>query len=199
MPRKGWTSITLTNEMIEDLDKIIKSDLGKRYGFKSRADFVTRACRRYLDEVNPPYKHINMMDDNVKICDFDRDRIATIYFKNPGGAHCDLCDADDCKHIDYALAQPDVQKALEKHGWERQADYRLKTLLTNIKIQRIIKRARDRPIALREILFELSSTPSFEETVESLIESGLLREVKVNHTRGYRLSEKGEEMLAEIP
>jgi len=75
--------------------------------------------RKFLEKYQPRFKHLNMVDNNVKIIDFENNRIATLHFKNPIGVHCDLCDADNCEHIDYALKQSAILKELEKHGWKR--------------------------------------------------------------------------------
>lgn len=104
---------------MEEIDKIINSESGKKLGLKSRADFITRAVTGLLEEVSPRFKHLNMMEDNVKIVDFDKNKIATVYFRNGGHVHCDICDSENCEHIDYALEQPDIQKALEEHDWKR--------------------------------------------------------------------------------
>ena len=122
MPKKdNLSTVRIHKDLAKTIDDIIKSEIGKKYGFRSRADFVTRACREYLDEVYPRFEHLNMMDDNVKVVDFTQNRVATIYFRDEGRVRCDLCDADDCEHIDFALAQEDVQKDLKKHDWKRKA------------------------------------------------------------------------------
>lgn len=105
--------------MSEEIDQLINSDLGKRYGFKSRADFVTKAVREYIDIVMPRFQHLNMVGDNVKIVDFQSNRVATLYFKEGGKVCCDLCESESCAHIDYALDQPDIQEELKKHDWTR--------------------------------------------------------------------------------
>jgi len=120
MPKKGWSSISLTTELMKEIDELLTSDKGKKLGFKSRADFITRATIQFLKEQRPRFEHLNMMDDNVKVVDFTNNRIATIYFKNPNGVRCDLCATFNCVHIDYALAQPSIQKELKKHDWKRQ-------------------------------------------------------------------------------
>jgi metal-responsive CopG/Arc/MetJ family transcriptional regulator len=120
MPKRdNLSTVRIHEDLAKTIDEIIKSDIGKKYGFRSRADFVTRACREYIEEVHPRFEHVNMMDDNVKVVDYTQNRIATIYFRDEGQVRCDLCNAIDCEHIAYALAQPSVQEELKKHDWER--------------------------------------------------------------------------------
>lgn len=45
MPRKGYTSISLPDEMIVEIDKKIQN---KKLGYSSRADLIKDAIRRIL-------------------------------------------------------------------------------------------------------------------------------------------------------
>ena len=47
MPRPGWKSISLPENLIEKIDEIIKT---KKYGWKSRANVVTYAVNVLLDK-----------------------------------------------------------------------------------------------------------------------------------------------------
>lgn len=65
-------------------------------------------------------KKINQDENGVKIKDNTLGRVADIYFK-PSGILCDLDKTDDCRHIDFALSLPSVQKiirARRKEGWK---------------------------------------------------------------------------------
>ncbi len=47
MPRDGWSSVTIPDELVVQIDDVIKSK-----GFwSSRAEFVKDAVRRYLESV----------------------------------------------------------------------------------------------------------------------------------------------------
>ncbi len=124
MPHKkdNLATVRVHKDLAETIDQIINSDIGKKYGFRSRADFVTKALREYLDKVYPRFKHLNMVGDNVKVVDFATKKIATIYFRNGGIVHCDSCDSADCEHIDFALEQSDVREALEKADWKKKQE-----------------------------------------------------------------------------
>ena len=105
MPRQGWASISLTKELIEEIDSFVKSEDGKKLGFSSRTDLIARAVTDLLEEHKPRLQHLNMLDDNVKVIDFGMDRIATIIFRENGSVYCELCRQLDCEHIKYALEQ----------------------------------------------------------------------------------------------
>ena len=62
------------------------------------------------------FEHFNMFEDNVKIVDNVLDRIATIYFK-ANKALCDVCDSEECVHVDFALSIPKVVKILTEHNF----------------------------------------------------------------------------------
>jgi Arc/MetJ-type ribon-helix-helix transcriptional regulator len=118
LPREGWTSVSLRQELIEEIDRLVESETGKKQGFNSRTDVVTRAILDLIEKTRQ-FEHLNMMDDHVKVVDYTLKRTASVYFKDGGLVHCDLCNASQCEHIDYALAQPDILKALEQHDWKR--------------------------------------------------------------------------------
>jgi hypothetical protein len=42
--------------------------------------------------------------------------IVDVYFKD-GKAFCDYCQSSECKHVEYALSLPLVQKIFKKKGW----------------------------------------------------------------------------------
>jgi len=50
LPRKGWTSISISEQMIDEIDKFIDSETGKKLGFRSRADVATAAVRALLEK-----------------------------------------------------------------------------------------------------------------------------------------------------
>jgi len=48
MARKGYTTVALPDELIAEIDKIIKS---KKHGYTSRGDFVKQASRELLQNL----------------------------------------------------------------------------------------------------------------------------------------------------
>jgi hypothetical protein len=68
----------------------------------------------------PRFEQINFDNEGVKILDRELHRVADVYFQ-PKGVKCNLCNAENCVHIDFALSQPQIQKVIrarKKEGWK---------------------------------------------------------------------------------
>ena len=113
MPQKGWKSVSLPEEMISEIERIIRDH--PELGFKTVGSFVTGAVRKMIDEYGPRLEHFNVYEDHVTIIDRSRKAIVNVYFRNK--PWCDLCEEHDCEHIRYALGIPKVIEILRKHGW----------------------------------------------------------------------------------
>lgn len=50
LPRKGYTSVSIPDEMIQEIDRVIAK---KKYGYTSRADLVADAIRCLMVELKP--------------------------------------------------------------------------------------------------------------------------------------------------
>ena len=50
MPRKGYTSISIPDEMAREIDKIVSQ---KKHGYSSRADLIADAVRRLAKDLKP--------------------------------------------------------------------------------------------------------------------------------------------------
>lgn len=113
MPRNGWKSISISEEMVEKIEKLIneRPDLG----FTSVSAFVTDAVRR-LFETCLPLEHFNVYEDHVTIVDHTKKGLANVYFRDKT-IYCELCDESKCEHIEYALNLPKVLQILKDKGW----------------------------------------------------------------------------------
>ena len=93
-------------------------------GYKSLADFVTDAVREKCEELKilvpkpepPPLEHFNINQDHVTVIDHRVRMLADVYFRN-NHVFCELCKAENCEHVKYALNIPKVQQLLRKKGW----------------------------------------------------------------------------------
>jgi len=116
-----WMKVNLPKDMVELIDRYLTTDMAKERGFVSRTDVVIAATRILLErdgmyKPRPRLEHLNTYEDHVKIVDNEMNRISSVYFKN-GQAYCDLCDSNECLHIDYSYTIKDVLDALERHGY----------------------------------------------------------------------------------
>jgi Arc/MetJ-type ribon-helix-helix transcriptional regulator len=127
-----FRSISLTRELVDKIEEYIKNHPER--GYKSLADFVTEAVRKRCEELKilvstppeqPVLEHFNLNEDGVRILDRSlanhvcEGRIIDVYFK-PDGVWCDYCHSRKCRHIQFALTVPAIQKVIlkkEKEGW----------------------------------------------------------------------------------
>lgn len=114
MPQPGWRSISLPEEMIEKVAKIIEER--PELGYKSISSFIIDAVRRLIEETKPALEHFNVYDDHVTVIDHKLRRLVNVYFTNDR-VYCELCQATECPHIQYALNIPKIQEALREKGW----------------------------------------------------------------------------------
>ena len=128
MSTDDYTTVRLPKELMEEIDDIIKR--GMR-GYKSRAEFIKEAIRRRFEELEslpppkplPPLEHFNLNESGVRVLDrtvsnsSSDGRIIEVYF-NPDKVVCEYCESQNCRHVKFALAIPEVQKILRKKGWK---------------------------------------------------------------------------------
>jgi len=99
----------------------LKTEDARKRGLTSKSDVATYALRRLLETEGmypkkDRFEHLNMFEDNVKIVDNVLDRIATIYFKG-NKTFCDVCESEECVHVDFALSIPKVVKILAEYNF----------------------------------------------------------------------------------
>lgn len=122
MPKAKYRGLTLQRELIDRIEEYIKTHPER--GYKSLADFVTEAVRKRCEELKilvpkpepPPLEHFNINEDHVTVIDHRARMLADVYFKG-NRVFCELCKAENCEHVKYALDIPKVQQLLRKKGW----------------------------------------------------------------------------------
>lgn len=67
----------------------------------------------YKEKYEPKLECFNHNPEGVMILDRDEKRIIQIRL-TPEGAWCDRCETAECRHIRFALAQPEIREALLK-------------------------------------------------------------------------------------
>ena len=122
MPIDKYRGVSLQRELINMIEQYIKNH--PEAGYKSLADFVTEAVRKRCEELKilvpkaepPPLEHWNVNQDHVTVLDHKIRMLADVYFKG-NKVYCELCKAENCEHVKYALNIPKVQQLLHKKGW----------------------------------------------------------------------------------
>ena len=117
----GWRPVQLPKELVDEVEKMLQSDIVGKQGITSISQFISRAVSEGLSKLESErFKHMNMYDDHVKIIDNKLDkigRIVSVYFKKGNRPWCDYCEEPDCIHVQYAWEIADVRKILEKYGF----------------------------------------------------------------------------------
>ena len=87
-------------------------------GIKNKTEVIRHIIKQY--PLPPPrLEHINTYDDRITIRDNILSRTVDVFLKDDGLAFCNLCNLNDCLHIDYALGLPKVNRILSAKGWKR--------------------------------------------------------------------------------
>lgn len=127
MPMEKYRGVSLQRELINRIEEYIKAH--PEMGYKSLADFITDAVREKCEDLKilvptppelPTLEHFNVWEEGVRILDRNlnkpRGLIVDVYFK-PENAWCEYCESTSCKHVQFALTIPEVQKILKRKGW----------------------------------------------------------------------------------
>lgn len=124
--KPSYVTIKIPKELTDKVDRLV----GKE-GFTSRGEVAKVALRKLLDNYKdiisvPVLVHFNLDEDGVKIRDLSlttsnspHGLIVDIAFK-PKGIWCGYCETNDCRHIQFALSVPAIQKVIRKRirdGW----------------------------------------------------------------------------------
>jgi predicted nucleic acid-binding Zn-ribbon protein len=68
-------------------------------------------------QFNAGEKGVKIQDPSLATKHSPHGFIVDVYFRD-GKAFCDYCQSSECKHVEYALSLPLVQKIFKKKGWK---------------------------------------------------------------------------------
>lgn len=119
--RPNWDKVNVPKPMSELVEKYLQTEIAKQRGLKSKSDVAAEGIKMLLERdgmytQRPRFQHLNMYEYHVKVIDNEIGRIASIYFKD-NTIFCDICDTNECIHIDFTFTIPDVVKILEEKGF----------------------------------------------------------------------------------
>ena len=132
MPRKEYRGLSLHKELVATIENYVETH--PEMGYRSLSDFATDALREKCEKLGifipkpelPILEHFNLGEGGVRILDrtlsnkTSSGTIVDIQFK-PKGIWCDNCQKNSCRHIDFALTVPSIQKVItakRKEGWK---------------------------------------------------------------------------------
>jgi predicted CopG family antitoxin len=104
MPKKGFKSITLKEDVYKRLEKVYNQNklLLQREGVDSLSSFITRIISSYIKEGDTArLEHFNLHENVIRIKDKKLERIIDVDYRN-GEMFCELCGSTDCVHTGYA-------------------------------------------------------------------------------------------------
>ena len=115
MGKGDWKTVNVKKSLLDEVERVRRTDEAKKAGITNAAQFVDLALREALEKFERRrFEHINMYEDHVKILDNKLERagrIVSVYFRE-AKAWCEYCDEHMCVHIQYAWEIPDVREAL---------------------------------------------------------------------------------------
>jgi hypothetical protein len=131
VPVDKYRGVSLHKDLVGTIEEYIKTH--PEMGYKSLADFVTDAIRDKCEQLGiflpkpalPVLEHFNLNESGVRILDRSlatkstSGKIIDVNFR-PEGIWCTYCQADNCRHIDFALNVPAIEEVVEKkrkEGW----------------------------------------------------------------------------------
>ena len=115
MGKEDWKTVNVKKSLLDEVERVRRTDEAKKAGITNAAQFVDLALREALEKFERRrFEHINMYEDHVKILDNKlgrAGRIVSVYFRD-AKAWCEYCDEHMCVHIQYAWEIPDVREVL---------------------------------------------------------------------------------------
>ncbi len=115
MGKEDWKTVNVKKSLLDEVERVRRTDEAKKAGITNAAQFVDLALREALEKFERRrFEHINMYEDHVKILDNKLERagrIVSVYFRE-AKAWCEYCDEHMCVHIQYAWEIPDVREVL---------------------------------------------------------------------------------------
>jgi len=67
MPVSGWKSVSIPEDMVKEIQRIIKEN--PHLGYKNVSQFVINAIRKLIEQYKPRFEHFNTYEDHVTIID----------------------------------------------------------------------------------------------------------------------------------
>ncbi|MGA2308585.1 MAG: ribbon-helix-helix domain-containing protein [Candidatus Bathyarchaeia archaeon] len=123
MPEGKYRSISLSKELVETIEDLIKEN--PQASYKSIADFVADAVRIRFEQLGVYPGNISLLDINANELGpllYDKNLKKTVQILiTPKGLECAECKQTSCRHIKFAIANPQTQKLIQerkKEGWK---------------------------------------------------------------------------------
>lgn len=120
--KENWVTTKVRRTLSHEIEKVLRTDEGKKEGLTNLSQFVDSAIRELLEKLESSrFAHINTYEDKVRISDDKIGKfgdIVTIFLRDDlKKVFCDHCKKDDCIHIKYMWELDDAVKILKDRGF----------------------------------------------------------------------------------
>ena len=123
MPQKGWSNFMLRQEYADELRAIyerkkhplLDAGINTFSGFVNDMIWHVIEADRVLSSKAPFLSEVGMTEDGVTLRDAKLDRIVEVKVRN-GELVCDLDNSNDCVHVGFAYAIPEVYRVINMIG-----------------------------------------------------------------------------------
>lgn len=115
LKEKGFTQVSIPNEIANVLDSLIESG---EFEYESRAKIVVEALKEWLTNrgyfpVKQRFEHINLSHERVVIKDNRERTMVTIVIRN-GNLYCEYDQSSDCDHVRFANLIEEIKRLTKK-------------------------------------------------------------------------------------
>ena len=123
MPKEGFKSITVSETVYQRFITTYnnnKDNLANK-GIRSLSGYISHMLEERMLENEvmaqhaPRIKKIAVDGDRVVLLDTKLNRIAEVVAQN-GVMFCQLCEENDCVHVGFSYALPEIYATLKEHG-----------------------------------------------------------------------------------
>lgn len=115
MPESGWKSITIREDVFREIQNFVEKNQKplEAIGIPNLSALVMRALLEFIKKPipKPRFEHFNVYEDRITIRDNDEGRLVDVYIREKN-LWCEYDKSNDCVHVGYAWALPQVRSAL---------------------------------------------------------------------------------------
>ena len=122
MAKDNWTTANIRTNLINEVKKIIESDIGKKNGFTNANQFIDWAVKEKVEELEKTgFRSITIKENVIEIFDAnlgENGELVSIH-QNKNKLNCLECNSKNCTHINYIWSIDHIAEKLEYDGFNR--------------------------------------------------------------------------------
>lgn len=108
-------SMKMSEEMHKNITKVKGSLMEETGEDKTYEDALNELYQLWLLKKRfPKFVHINTNDDRVTLMDRTTEQSINVFLKTDQPPFCDLCQSNNCRHIQFTIELPEVQEAYRR-------------------------------------------------------------------------------------